>query len=360
MRNYFGRKLVAKVLMSFLLVISSIAVVARAQQGVAGDKSNSGGSRSSVRPSNSTLPRNGMPEERYFEQSGKSELMRTDCLLLVMDRIELAARRDGVLDELFVRMGDNVSQGDLLWEQSKKNALAELQVVDARNQQAEIKARNKSGVKVAEVEVERARKELALLNEVKAVPYLERYRAEMSRKRTDAELEIAKSTLLEDIQAARVTQAELRVAELDLQDRSLFAPVSGTIVEQFKYQGEWCKQGEPVLKLFRMDKLMLQGIVNIRELTPSQISGAKVRATFQIGNEAPISIEDLRVEKVSPEIDLDGNYVVWTFVDNQLVDTSSGSRQWLLRPGISGEMEVLLPVNNGPDSKRMISRRIQK
>lgn len=297
-----------------------------------------------------------LPQERYFETAQEKDILTTDCLLMVLDRVQLSAKRDGVIDELFVRMGDNVSQGDLVWEQSKKNALAELNVADARLEQAQIKARNQSGIRAAEVELARATKELSLLEEVKSVPYLERFRAQSTKERTEAELKMAKSTLLEDIYAAKVSKAELAVAELDLKDRSLFAPVSGTVTEQFKYQGEWCKQGEPVLKLIRMDKLMLQGIVNIREITPSQVSGAKVRIEFQIGSESPISFDNLRIEKISPEIDLDGNYVVWTYVKNKLVDSGSGAREWLLRPGIAGTMQILKPESGSYKSSKMTSQ----
>lgn len=270
----------------------------------------------------------------------KDVIVQTECLLQVFDQVDLSARRDGIVDQVVKRTGEDVSAGERILRLSTKQALANLAVAQARYDRAFVRASDDSGIQTAEIELERSTEEAALLEEVGRVPYLERFRAQNLKQRNTTELQSARITHEEDLRAAEVASAELRVAQLDLDDRTVAAPFDGTIVQQYKYQGDWCSQGDPVLKLLRMDKLMLQGIVNIKDIAPHEIMGSKVSVTLAIAGQKPLEIANLTIDRVSPEVGLDGNYLVWTFVQNKKQLARNGQQQWVLRPGLNGTMTI--------------------
>ena len=275
------------------------------------------------------------------EEPPKDDLsVETNCLLMVLDQVELAARRDGIIEDLHARMGDEVKEGALLIEFGLSEAKARLAVAEAKLEQAQVLASDLSGIEAAKIQLIRTAKELRMLEEVGKVPFLEKFRAASEKSKSHAELEIARKTHEEAVEAASVASAEVRLAAIDVSDRTVRAPVAGTVVKQFKFRGEWCRQGDPVVKILRMDRLMLQGIINIKEVAPHNVAGMDATASFELAGENPVVLTGLKVEKVNPEIDLDGNYVVWTSVDNKKGIDAAGNPRWLLRPGISGSLKI--------------------
>lgn len=272
-------------------------------------------------------------------QDDAAPAIETDCLLMVLDRIDLAASRDGVLTSVKVRMGDNVDQNQLAFELDDEEARARMAVAEAQFDQAAVRANNEWNIRSAEAELRKSSKEDELLHEVGRTPELERFRARSNKEKDAAELQIAKATHEENAYARAVANAELQVAEIDVRDRTARSSLSGTVVKQYRHEGEWCKQGDPVLRILRMDRLMLQGIVNLRDIAPHRVVGMKAKATFRIGDEPPVVMDDLTIIRCSPEVDLDGNYLVWTIVDNQQTIEDDMPR-WLLRPGISGALTI--------------------
>ena len=270
--------------------------------------------------------------------------IQTDCLLMVLDQVEVAARRDGILTKRAARTGEDVSADDLLFQLSDEESQARLQVAMSELQQATVSAENQWNIQVAEIELQKSTKEIELLEQVGRTPFLERYRAFNAKQKNEAELRLAEALHRENVYAKHVAEAEVDVARLDLDNREIVSPVSGTIVKQYRHVGEWCRQGEPVVKVLRMDELMVQAIVNIRDLPPHDVVGRKAAATFQLGDEPAMQIDGLTITRCSPEVDLDGNYLVWTVIENQKRPSFAGQPQWLLRPGISG----LLTIERSP------------
>ncbi|QDV71642.1 multidrug resistance protein MdtN [Rosistilla carotiformis] len=271
--------------------------------------------------------------------------IETDCLLMILDQVDLAAERDGLLTTLHARTGEDVAAGQLLFQLRDVESKARLEVAKAELDQATVKAENHWNIRAAEIELAKNTKETELLDEVGRTPYLERYRAASNKDRSAAELKIAEAAQREESYARQVAEAELSVAEIDLKERESVSPFAGTIVKQFRFQSEWCRQGDPVVRILRMDRLTVQAIVNLRDIAPHQIIGMKAAATFQIAGEKPIVMDNLTITRCSPEVDLDGNYLVWTVTDNRKLPAANGQPQWLLRPGISGSLKIARAAN---------------
>jgi multidrug efflux pump subunit AcrA (membrane-fusion protein) len=272
----------------------------------------------------------------------------TDCLLIKLDQADIGAKRNGIIDKIFARVGDELNATDPVFNLSTKQTSAQLSVARAEFDEAEAIAANTWSIGVAQAELDKSSKEDEMLQAVPRVPYLEQFRATKTKEKNTAELHAAESKKLEDQLHANVTQAALRVAEIAVEDAESAAPFTGTIVKQLKYEGEWAEQGDVILRMVRMDKLMLQGIVNVKDISPYKVTGAKATATFTFSGEEPVVLSDLVIVKSSPEIDLDGNYLVWTHVTNLRRSDLRNQPQWLLRPGMSGELRIVLsqPAQN--------------
>ncbi|MEZ6091485.1 MAG: HlyD family efflux transporter periplasmic adaptor subunit [Pirellulaceae bacterium] len=280
------------------------------------------------------------------QDSRKSKVIETECLLLALDQVDVAARRDGVLTTLNVRMGDDVSSQELLFQINDEEAHIRLQIAMSKLQQATQAAENRWDIQTAEIELRKSAKEVELLEHAGGTPYLERFRALSNKRKNEAELRRFEALHQEKESAKQVAEAELQVARADLDQRETMSPVSGTVVKQYRHVGEYCRQGEAVVKILRMDQLMLQAMANIRDIPPHKIVGMKGSVAFQFGDESPIERAGLTITRCSPEVDLDGNYLIWTIIENQQRPSINGQQQWLLRPGISGTLTIDISTPN--------------
>lgn len=269
-----------------------------------------------------------------------SEPLRADCLLLVQDKVDVASTRDGLLTTLGVRLGDEVESGDLLVELAKSESEARRTVALSERKLADAKYKNDWPIRVAEANLKGSSKEVELLEEVGRSPFLERFRAATDSEKNRAELRLAEATQREDKLSLEIRDAELMLAEIDLAERTIRAPLTGIVTREFKYDGEYVLRGDPIVRIVRMDRLVLQAFVNLRDIAPHQVQGLEVTATFTLPGESPLNLTGLRIERVAAEVDLDGSYLVWTSVENMKRVTASGRTQWLLRPGMTGTISI--------------------
>ncbi len=288
------------------------------------------------------------PQHASAQQVLEQEIT-ADCLLMVHQQMELSARRDGIIEQLHARMGDQVRAEQIVMELGLQEAIANLEAAQVRHAKSIYLAQDKTKLDSADVDLRRAKEELAVLEEVGQVPYLEVFRADNAVSKAEAELEIAKTEMEDHKNAARITEAELVIAEIDVTDRRSVAPYAGVVSEQMKFQGEWCDRGDAVLKIVRLDQLMLQAIVNIRDLAPHSARGMHASAVFQVAHGEPVQINDLVISRVDAEVDLDGNYVVWTIIENKKGIAADGQPSWFLRPGMSGQLS--LPPQRSSDRR---------
>ena len=269
-----------------------------------------------------------------------STLAEVSCVVSQLDQVTISAEREGVIERLMVREGDDIESGDLLLQINSEEAKALLKVALAREEKARLTAENEWDVKVAVEQLSAAAKEDELLKSVPNAPYLEKFRAEAKRKQLAASVESARQALLANARELDVANAEIKVARLNIEDRSTVSPITGAVARQHKYQGDWTDRGSPILTVVRMDRLVLKGVVNIRQLAPHDAVGRTASVTLNANSQSAFEFHDLVINKVAPTIDIDGNYVVWAMVENQREANRQGALQWLLRPGMTGTLTI--------------------
>lgn len=275
-------------------------------------------------------------------------IVAADCLLMVVDQAELGAKRTGRIRRVHARLGEQVPRGAVVFELEPKKAQANVALAFAELEQARTEAENPWKVRAAEVELQKAMKESELLDRIGRVPFLEQFRAEKAREKSDAELHGAETERSVLQFNARSKEAALEVAKIDAEAMVTKSPFAGSVVRELKYEGEWAQQGDSIVKLIRMDKLMLQGIVNVADLAPHRAPGAVATAEFKIAGGFPVALRDLVISGAAPEVDLDGNYLVWTFVTNVKEKDRQGRPQWVLRPGMTGKLRIDVSAASAP------------
>lgn len=125
---------------------------------------------------------------------------------------------------------------------------------------------------------------------------------------------------------------QLELAETQLHRRKIVAPFTGMVVEQYHHRGEWLEPGEPIFRIVRLDRLVVEGYANSDQIHHS-MRGSKVKVV-PISGKPAINIEGT-LTFVSPEIDPVNQQVQI----RAIVDNSDGH----LRSGQAVGMKILVP-----------------
>ena len=54
--------------------------------------------------------------------------------------------------------------------------------------------------------------------------------------------------------------------------RQIESPIAGVIAERYHNVGEWAQAGEPIYRVVHMDRLRVEGMLNVADLTPEEIA----------------------------------------------------------------------------------------
>ena len=104
------------------------------------------------------------------------------------------------------------------------------------------------------------------------------------------------------------------------------------VVEQYHHRGEWLEPGEPIFRIVRLDRLVVEGYANSDQIHHS-MRGTKVKVV-PISGKSAINVEGT-LTFVSPEIDPVNQQVQI----RAIVDNSDGH----LRSGQAVDMTILVP-----------------
>lgn len=151
---------------------------------------------------------------------------------------------------------------------------------------------------------------------------LERLKLEQSQAGTDYESEKLEYNRL---------KLQLELAETQLARRKIIAPFDGMVVEQLHHRGEWLEPGQPLFRVVRLDRLIVEGYANAAQVHHS-LRGAKVRVVDASGNLKNAVTGTLLF--VSPEIDP----VTQQVQVRAIIDNMDGR----FRSGQSVEMSILV------------------
>lgn len=195
----------------------------------------------------------------------------------------VASRIPGLIVEVFVQIGDRVNQGDPLVRLDTELLGIELRAADASRNEAA------TGLTVAEADLALARQAFERIERLKSSPAFSQGQFnDLERQLQRAQGQIAQAQ-------ARIRSADVSIARsrYNLQNASILAPFSGTILERQAQPGEYINTGSAVVSLLDQAHLeivadvpasYINGLPEGREITVRLTGGedypVKVRAVL--------------------------------------------------------------------------------
>ena len=269
-----------------------------------------------------------------------------DCNVALVEEVEIAAQLPGVLVSLEFKEGDSVTKDQVLAQIDESDALLKRKELDLQLKVAEKEASNDINVRAAEASAEVAEAELKESQAVNmespgAVPPTKIRREELTFRRSELQVDVAQLEL--DVAKLNVDVKKTQLDNVDLTiDRlKVKSPLNAEVERKLKEVGEFVQAGTPIAQLVRMDKLRIEGFVQLKQFLPQLIHGQPV--TIEYAFVDPTDADNPNksftftgtVSFVSNKVQAGGEYKIWAEVTNQKY-----KGQWILRPGVAVDMSI--------------------
>ncbi len=225
--------------------------------------------------------------------------------------IDIAADETGIVEEILVREGETVIEGQTLARLNSEIHLAMLAIAD-QNMKAE------GRVSAARAEIHLRRNRLEKLEKIKSEGFARQ--EEVDRARVEASVADANlQAVMEDIAAKKL---EYEKIQTQIRRRSIAAPISGIITAVRKDRGEFVAPNTPeIATIVQIDKLL----ANFTLLGSQSV-------TLKVGQPIEVSFHDETtapgiVEYIAPVNDAEsGTTLVKICIDNTHQARRSGER----------------------------------
>lgn len=251
----------------------------------------------------------------------------------VIDRSDVSALREGVLEKLEVHVGLDVKKDAHLGWLHKKTA--ELNATKAR-----LVARNEGEMAKAQAQLLLAMKALARSKRLN-----EKFPGAVSQdelEKQEAEVLVGKAMVTVAGENREINKAEHDIAEQIVQEHEILTPISGTVTEILKRPGESVRANEAVARIVNIDKLRFIGYVPI-EATQRLKLGDVVQVRPNVEG-TDVDIERMnfpaKVTFIAKEVQVVGKTEV-------LIYAELANDKHVLSSGLKAEMTVTFgpPVN---------------
>jgi len=269
---------------------------------------------------------------------GFSSPRLVNCLVSLIDEAQVPGQEPGVLIELKAVEGQQVKEGEQVGQIDDSQPRLQGQAARAELNVATEKAANDVDIRYATKASEVAKAELEVSKEANrkvpgTVSTVEINRQRLTWERGKLEIERAQSEKKIAGFTADAKKVEVDAALEAMERRKIRSPVTGQIVQVHLHRGEWIKPGDPVLRVVKLDRLRVDGFVNIAQFGPAQIIDRPVVVDVLLQGRK-VSFNG-RITNASPLIQQRGDYKVTAEVENR-----QEKGQWLLLPGLKAEMEI--------------------
>lgn len=271
-------------------------------------------------------------------QPGMIEAEPGSCMVVFINRVDVASQVQGTITEIKFEEGTNVAMDDTIAVVDDRMAKMNLELKKAEEEEAILNATNEVQLIDAKNSQELADAELEAFKSLRkegAIPYWELKKKELEAKR--AKLKIGLSEMQIKIAKAQyfAKRAETRIAEAEIERRYVKAPFEGFVESRLAQLGEWAQPGTPVATLVQMDKLRVQGEFDSKRYLGKVKKGSVARISIKNTTDGDPILIDARIGFVSSEIDINDKFRVWADFDNIKQDG-----EWQIKPGMKAEIVI--------------------
>ena len=283
----------------------------------------------------------GAPEGGSSTSPRRRGLVIDRCVVALIDDISVPGREAGLLNQLKVKEGDEVQAGSVLGLLDDTDARTAQTIAGIELTIAQRQAESTVEVQAAEKAAEVAAAELKESEEINAaapgtIPVTQLRREDLTKERAEFQHQAAviQHAVAGDTQSLKA--AELEAMTNRVNRHEIRSPIDGVVAQIVRRPGHWLQPGDPVIRVVRMNRLRIEGMVEGDLAAPSQVDKQPVIVTVRRGVEGNFELEG-EVSYVSPIVEANGKYRVWVEVDNKKVDG-----HYAIRPGQEATMDIQL------------------
>ncbi|QGJ71416.1 HlyD family efflux transporter periplasmic adaptor subunit [Planctomycetales bacterium 10988] len=257
------------------------------------------------------------------------------CLVSLVEEIEVPAKEAGVIAAMEIKPGMIVEAGQQLAQLEDEQTRYEKQQMEYDREIALRESENDIAIRLARKTQEVAKAELyhkqqANMTVSKSVSQSEIRQLMLAVERTKLQIEESEHKQELARMTAESRQVGVQMAELRLQRHLIKAPIPGVVAEVFRRPGEWVAPGDTILKIYRIDRVRIEGFLSISEAGP-EILGNLVNVTVELPGRRRVQYPG-KIVFVSPEVEpVRGELRVWAEVENANHE---------LLPGLKAEMQI--------------------
>ena len=261
------------------------------------------------------------------------------CVVKLDEDIKLPAPEAGVLVLLSVKEGSQVRKGEVIGKIDDREVLIQREAAEHGLKAAYKAATDDVQIRYAKKSAAVAEKNYEVMIEsnksaAKAVPMIEVLKAKLE---WDASILSAEKALHDQglaVHEYNKKLAERDAADLAIKRRSILAPFDGEVVTLYRHQDEWVSPGDPIVRLVRLDTMLVEGPVEMASYDPHEVMGAEVVVNVDMAHGRKEQFTG-RIIYVSSLVRLDGRYIVRAEVPNR-----EEYGRWILRDGMTATMTI--------------------
>ncbi len=263
------------------------------------------------------------------------------CLVAVAEEAQVPGKEAGVLMALEGKEGLEVKAGTTLGHVDDTEPTVQKKVKQAEHDGAKEQADNDINVRYARAATDVAYAEylkaLEANHKVKgSIPEVEINRLKLTWHKSKLQIEQAQLEQRVAVFTAEGKGGEVEAAEASIQRRQIRAPLDGVITNVYRHVGEWVAPGDPVVKIVRVNRLRIEGFLNVADYDPQEIEGRAVTIDAELAHGRKVKFPG-KVVFVSPLVQAGGEYRIFAEVNNR-----QEAGQWVLRPGLFATMSIHL------------------
>ncbi|MCA9216013.1 MAG: HlyD family efflux transporter periplasmic adaptor subunit [Planctomycetales bacterium] len=264
-----------------------------------------------------------------------------NCSLYAIWANEVPAKEGGVITDLLIQEGQNVTADQVIAQIDEKDAKLAFKVAAMKWKAAKVQAESDVSVQAAikqrdlyQIELQRKLQVVARVPD--AVSKTEIRELEYRRDRGILEIEAAEHQMKVAIADEQAAMSEAQRAEAMIENRKVKSPVEGFVSQIIRRNGTWVSPGEPVAYIVQMDKLRVEMPVDYDDHPQSSLMGRRVEVIVDTGSggsetaSGVVGFTDVTIDKRS------GLYRAWIEIENRKL--SSG--QWLFTPGMKATVHL--------------------
>ena len=272
--------------------------------------------------------------------------------LTLMEQVNVPALQAGELQSINVRLGDEVTKGELLAQINDKEQQVIARKAEAERRVAQEKHEESVDIEFAEAAKKVAEAELEFHKDANkknpgTVTPIEVMKDKLNVEKSRLQKEKAEVDKRVDGLTVDVKRADEDGAKLGIERRQILSPIEGQVVKIMRHAGEWVSPGDPVFRVIRMDRLRVEGELRVSVVDPRRISkGTPVTVTVPGLDGKPLTVSGV-VTFVTKEIgagaggkwgsESGGEYTVVTEFDNP-----REGEHWMIFPGMPDPQVTIL------------------